>query len=149
MTAFAPTRTAYAPTQAAVRTAAARQTVSPARATAAAADYRRIAAACASDDPYFVFAHKFSYKNWEEIVPQVAAGAFNVADPLITVAKGADIGPVYGLAYDARRAHLYAAAVDSATLRASGFGTIYRIELATGRWRHGRCSRRVAATGPR
>jgi len=132
LSAMAPTLTAIAPTQAALATAAARQTVAPAQATAAAQDYRRITAACASDDPYFVAAHQLRVQRSRVERPRDSVTAFNQADPLIALAQFAQLGSVNGLTYDAGRGQLYVAAYDPEFAGPAGEGAIYRIDLATG-----------------
>jgi Mg-chelatase subunit ChlD len=133
MTAVAPTLTAYAPTQADLATTAARQTVSPARATTAASQVRLITDACESDDPYFAVAHAQAVRRNRPAPPRSAVTAFNRAAPLISLVGPTQVGSIYGLAYDSRRRHLYAAAFEPSEAGPGGAGAIYRIDLDSGR----------------
>ncbi|RIL06659.1 hypothetical protein DCC79_15295, partial [bacterium] len=135
LAALAPTLTAQAPTQAALATAAARQTVLPARATAAASDYARIRAACAAGDPYFVAAHQLRLAKSTPRAPVSAVTVFNRAGPLLPIETDRVLGSLYGLAFDAGRGHLYAAAFDPEHTGPGGRGAIYQIDLAAGRSR--------------
>lgn len=133
LAALAPTLTAQAPTQAALATAAARQPLVPERATAAAGDYARIRAACVSGDPYFAAAHQLRLRQSTPQRPQDAVTAFNRADPLLPLHTDAVLGSLNGMAFDAGRGQLYAAAFDPRFPGPGGPGAIYRIDLATGR----------------
>lgn len=131
--ALAPMLTAQAPTQAALATAAARQPIISERATAAAGDYARIRAACASDDPYFAASYQLRLRWSTPERPRDSAVAFNRADPPLTLHTDAALGSLNGLAYDGGRGHLYAAAFDPQFTGPGGAGAIYRIDLTTGR----------------
>ncbi|MBK7782054.1 MAG: VWA domain-containing protein [Ardenticatenia bacterium] len=137
LTALAPTLAALAPTQAALATAAARRTVPAAEATSAARTYQRIQAACASEDPYVVVAHQkhITRSGLDQGLPRDGINAVNGAAPILPLALPGQTGSTYGLAFDARRGQVYAAASDPALAGPAGPGGIYRIDLASGQVR--------------
>lgn len=106
----------------------------------AAANHRRITASCGTDNPYFVTAYHVRDRAAAGAEPAIVA--FNDHTPSdlaahIPLALQADIGTIYGLAYDWRRGQLYAAAhrkIDS-PLGFGGSGAIYQIDLQTSRLR--------------
>jgi len=132
-TAVAPTIRAALPTVAALATRAALQTVPASQATSAAVQFQRITAACTSDDPYFAVAHQWQQENGELSAAKVPVRAFNRADEAIALAEASRLGSINGLAYDAGRAQLYAAAYEPTLAGSAGTGAIYRIELDSGR----------------
>ncbi len=101
----------------------------------------RIKAGCSTFNPYFAttnFAHVTSVRAPDE--PAVIA--FNdtmTNDPNlhITLATQAQVGAVYGLAFDAPRERLYAAAYHkrSTAFGPGGPGQVYEIDVATGQVR--------------
>jgi len=132
-TAIAPTVQAAVPTQAALATRAARMTVPASQATSAAVQFQRITAACRSDDPYFAVAHQWQQELSERSEAKVPVRAFNRADGAIALAEASRLGSINGLAYDAGRSQLYAAAYEPTLAGSAGPGAIYRIELDSGR----------------
>ena len=101
-------------------------TLGPAQAT-------EVAAACRTFDPYFAVASLPG-------APPAAPGGVSVVgfhddpDVRLALATHAQTGPVLGLAFDARRGQLYAAAYHKrgAPFGPGGPGQLYRVDLATG-----------------
>lgn len=97
-----------------------------------------IAAACATDNPYFAVTR---FPHWNDS-DQSSVSAFDDRPTEdistnwgehISLASRTETGPVYGLAYDWRRGDLYAGAYYKCGMAAgpSGLGAIYRIHLPT------------------
>lgn len=115
--------------------AAAMLLAAPGGTAAQAPSLPTVSKACDDDNPYFATTRLTA--------PAGAPGAAVVAfydtpdddrRQQLALATAADVGAVYGLAYDWRRAHLYAAAYHrrDVALGPGGPGQIYRIDLRTG-----------------
>ncbi|MFN2114120.1 MAG: VWA domain-containing protein, partial [Anaerolineae bacterium] len=134
-TAVPPTLTAYATKHYRTATAAAAtaQVAVPATATAAAQIRSSIVAGCESEDPWFAITVFARDAVTGRLSREPAIVAFD-GTSLLNLTSQVDVGAVYGLAYDWRREHLYAAAYHkrSAILGPAGPGAIYRLDLKDG-----------------
>jgi len=124
-------------------------TPSAATATAAASQYGRQVASCGTDNPWYGVAHMVpSSDRGSSGLPPAAlvrtgsaaviafnhAGADHVAPEQLAGGGQEALGAIYGLAYDWRRAKLYASAYYkfAAATGPAGPGAIYELDLQTG-----------------
>ncbi|MCB9177562.1 MAG: VWA domain-containing protein [Caldilineae bacterium] len=105
----------------------------------ASADPGRIAAACRSTNPYLVSsllarAEDPGLRDAQPALLLFRDAADAAPEPALALASQAEVGDVYGLAFDAGRGRVYAAAYHRAggSYGPGGPGAIYQVDLASG-----------------